>query len=213
MTGMIITARHGRPDVDRSVRITARAYADWWAHYDLSGLAPGEEPPQGLVDIASDAEFVLCSTLPRAIETADKVVNGARIVPRDPMFVEAPLPPPPFFPDFIKLNPTTWGVISRIFWFCGYAPKGVENHWGAHSRVKRAARRLVELSAEDSDVLLCAHGYFNWMVHRHLLRRGWELVDHQGGNHYWSYRAYRKRNRQMSRAARPRSTPGSLPAE
>lgn len=192
MTGMIVTARHGRPDVDRSVKITAREYGDWWAGYDRAGLAPGQTPPESLVAIASEAKTVLCSTLPRAIETADAVVDDARIVPRDAMFVECPLPPPPLFPDFIKLTPTTWGVISRGFWTFGYAPSGVENHWGARRRVRAIADRLSQEAETSGDVLLCAHGYLNWMLNSTLLKTGWQLVDHQGKNDYWSFRAYRR---------------------
>ncbi|NNU16380.1 histidine phosphatase family protein [Parvularcula sp. ZS-1/3] len=212
MTGMIVTARHGRPNVDRSVKITAREYGFWWANYDKTGLAPGQTPPDGLVNIASEAEVVLCSTLPRAIETADRVTNGARIVPRDALFVEAPLPPPPFFPDFIKLTPTTWGVISRAFWFVGYAPEGCESHRRARRRVKKVVERLTsEVDKVDGDVLLCAHGYLNWMVHRVLIKRGWKLVDHQGGNDYWSHRAYRRQT--PPAAASGRSTEATMAAE
>ncbi|MEM6748419.1 MAG: histidine phosphatase family protein [Pseudomonadota bacterium] len=211
MTGMIVTARHGRPDVDRSVKITAREYGPWWANYDLAGLAPGEEPPQGLIDIASDAELVLSSTLPRAIETAQKVVQGAREVPQDSLFVEAPLPPPPV-PGVVKLTPTTWGVISRSFWFFGFAPKGVENHWGTQRRVREATDRLIAEAQGGGDVLLCAHGYFNWMVHRHIIKRGWELVEHQGRNHYWSYRAYKMRGSATSRSPKPRPSAEGLAA-
>jgi broad specificity phosphatase PhoE len=200
MSGMIVTARHGRPNVDRSVKITAREYGFWWANYDKTGLAPDQEPPQSLIDIASEAEVVLCSTMPRAIETADAVTDGARIVPRDALFVEAPLPPPPFFPDFVRLTPTTWGAISRIFWCMGYAPKGTESHYRAQRRVRRIIRRLEqEVEAAEGDVLLCAHGYLNWMIHNVLTRKGWELVEHRGGNDYWSHRAYRRKPRRRSR--------------
>ncbi|MEM9839046.1 MAG: histidine phosphatase family protein [Pseudomonadota bacterium] len=203
MAGMIVTARHGRPDVDRSVKITAREYGLWWSNYDESGLAPGQTPPGGLVDIASDAKVVLCSTLPRAIETADAVVDEARIVPRDALFVEAPLPAPTFIPSFVKLTPTTWGVISRSFWFFGFAPKGTENHWGARRRVVQIATRLADTAEREGDVLLCAHGYLNWMIHRVLKKRGWSLVEHQGGNNYWSYRAYRRNQPEAAHTDEP----------
>lgn len=212
---MIVTARHGRPNVDRSVKITAREYGYWWANYDKTGLAPGQEPPASLLAIAAEAEVVLCSTLPRAIETADAVVDGARIVPRDSLFVEAPLPPPPFFPDFVRLTPTTWGVISRFFWFIGYAPEGCESHRRARKRVKEVADRLVALADEaEGDVLLCAHGYLNWMIHRVMIRRGWQLVDHQGGNDYWSHRAYRRTSpKRASRPVKAAQTHKSMAAE
>ena len=188
MAGRIITARHGRPNLDRDVRITAREYGQWWSRYDESGLHPAESPPNSLKQVASECEHVLCSTLPRAIETADQIVDGARIVPQDALFVEAPLPPPPV--PLIKLRPGTWGVISRTFWFIGYAPGQTESHRSAWRRVSQITDRLISL-AEEGDVLLCAHGYLNWMIDWHMRKRQrWQKVDHQGGNHYWSWRAY-----------------------
>lgn len=187
MSGRIITARHGRPNLSREVRISSREYGDWWAQYDLSGLHPDERPPQSLVDLASSAKTVLSSTLPRAIETAQWVTGGEREVPADVIFVEAALPPPPI--PFLKLRPGTWGVISRCFWFWGYAPNGVEGHRAAWKRVAQIGDRLNELS-KDGDVLLCAHGYLNWMIDRHLTRNGWDQKSREGGNDYWSWRTY-----------------------
>lgn len=116
MTGRIITVRHGRPDLDRDLTITAREYGDWWSQYDASGLAAEERPPESLLKISAGAATILSSTLPRAIETARHIAGATRTVPADPIFVEAPLPPPPF-PDFIKLRPGQWGVVSRTMWF------------------------------------------------------------------------------------------------
>ena len=188
MTGRIITARHGRPNLSRDVTITGREYGDWWARYDESGLHPDESPPEGLVALARQAKTVLSSSLPRAIETAAQATGGGRTVPADPMFVEAPLPPPPW-PDFIKLRPGHWGVVSRILWNLGYAPTGVEHHRETWRRVSEIVTRL-EAHAAKGDVLLCAHGYLNWMIDRHLLREGWRRVERAGGNHYWSWRVY-----------------------
>jgi len=190
MVGRIITARHGRPNLSRDVRITASDYGAWWAQYDESGLHPEEEPPQSLVDLAATATTVLSSTLPRAIETARQATRGEREVPADPMFVEAPLPPPPA-PGFIKLSPTAWGIVSRTFWFLGYAPAGVESHREAWTRVGEIADRLAALS-EKGDVLLCAHGYLNWMIDRRLRSAGWRRAGREGGNHFWSWRIYER---------------------
>lgn len=190
MSGRIITARHGRPNVTRDVRITAAEFGAWWAQYDESGLAPDEKPPQSLIDIAGKAATVLSSTLPRAIETARHATRGEKDVPADPMFVEAPLPPPPV--PFLKLSPTTWSVISRSFWFLGYAPDGVESHGEAWTRVGDIVDRLVEQSTKG-DVLLCAHGYLNWMIDRRLRASGWRRAGREGGNHYWSWRTYEPR--------------------
>ena len=188
MTGRIITVRHGRPNLARDVTISAREYGDWWARYDASGLHPDEEPPEALIRLAESAKTVLSSTLPRAIETAREVTRAARDVPADPIYVEAPLPPPPA-PAFLKLRPGAWGVVSRAFWFCGYAPPGVENHGEAWTRVGEIADRLGAF-AEKGDVLLCAHGYLNWMIDRRLRKGGWRRTSRSGGNRYWSWRVY-----------------------
>ncbi|WP_411817260.1 histidine phosphatase family protein [Hyphococcus sp. DH-69] len=188
MIGRIITARHGRPDLSRDVKITAREYGDWWARYDESGLAPGEAPPENLVELAANAKTVISSTLPRAIETASMATKGAREVPADSIYVEAPLPPPPF-PDFVKLQPAHWGVLSRLWWVLGHAPDGVESNQDAWQRVAKIAKNL-EAHAEHGDVLLCAHGYLNWMIGRHLRKDGWTCTEHHGGHHYWSWRIY-----------------------
>ena len=187
MTGRIITARHGRPDLSRDLKITAKEYGDWWARYDASGLHPDERPPEGLIKIAKNAKTVLSSTLPRAIETARQATGGTREVPADPMFVEAPLPPPPV--PFLSLQPGTWGVISRSFWFWGYTPDGVESHMESWARVRKITARLAEYAA-DGDVLLCAHGYLNWMIDQRLRKESWVCTERNGGNHYWSWRIY-----------------------
>ncbi len=187
MSGRIITARHGRPNLSRDMRISAREYGAWWAQYDQSGLHPDERPPDGLVRIAANAATVLSSTLPRAIETARLATGGGREVPADPLFIEAALPPPPI--PFLRLRPGQWGVISRGFWFWGYAPRGVEGHLAAWRRVAKVAGRLEALSREG-DVLLCAHGYLNWMLDRRLRYTGWSRTERSGGNHFWSWRVY-----------------------
>jgi broad specificity phosphatase PhoE len=187
MTGRIITARHGRPNLSRDVRISAADYGDWWAQYDASGLHPDERPPQSLIDLASGAKTVLSSTLPRAIETARQATRGSRDVPADPLFVEAPLPPPPV--PFLKLSPGQWGVISRMFWVFGYAPEGVETHREAWGRVDHAIERLSRETAHG-DVLLCAHGYFNWMLDKRLRALGWRRANREGSNRFWSWRIY-----------------------
>lgn len=169
------------------MRISARAYGDWWKRYDASGLHPDERPPAELVKLAEAAKTVLSSTLPRAVETARQVTSGKRSVPADSIYVEAPLPPPPV--PYLKLRPGQWGVVSRAFWVFGFAPRGVEPVRDTWKRVDAIIDTLGE-HAERGDVLLCAHGYLNWMIHRRLTKRGWSLASQDGGHHYWSWRVY-----------------------
>lgn len=201
MTGRIITIRHGKPALSRSVLLSARDYHQWWAQYDETGLFPGQRPPAKLLEFGKDAETIFSSTMPRAQETAELIAAGHKVVHSDPLFLEAPLPRPPWWP-WIKLSPRFWGVISRTHWEFGYLGDGrepdVESKRDTWKRVDQIIDRLAEQAA-DGDVILCAHGYLNWMTERRIRARfasnsdhagRWRLIGHRGGNKYWSWRLY-----------------------
>jgi len=183
--GVIILARHGKPAVDRTVRIDWREYEAWWANYDLSGLEDGQCPPEALVRQVAQADIIYASTLPRAIETARSVARG-RPVTLDPMFVEAPLPPP--LPG--RFTPRHWGVFARTAWWLGHAPD-CESRGAAEARALRAARRLATEAGHGQTVALFAHGWFNRMMRPVLKNAGWREV-HDGGDAYWSFRRFEK---------------------
>lgn len=184
--GSITLARHGRPHVDRSVRIGWRDYIDWWANYDLSGLAPDQGPSDGLIAAAAEADVIFTSTLARAIETAETVAGGKPVI-RDAVFIEAPLPPPPI-PG--KRRPGYWGVLARVAWFFGRAAGG-ENRQEAEIRAEAAVATLAARALRGENVLLCAHGWFNRMMRPVLRAQGWRCV-YDGGDAYWSFRVYQK---------------------
>ncbi len=188
MTGRIITVRHGRPALSRSVFISAQGYGDWWRQYDEGGLRPGQTPPGKLKALARQATTILSSTMPRAIETAEMIKGPHHKLIIDALFIEAPLPPPPL-PEWLKLSPRWWGVISRTWWFYGYTPDGMETRSQAWIRVDQIIDRLSE-HARHGDVVLCAHGYLNWMISRRIKQRGWKMQGWRLGNKYWSRRVY-----------------------
>jgi broad specificity phosphatase PhoE len=185
--GLIVLVRHGEPALSRRIRLSAEGYRRWWAAYEEGGILAGQLPPRGLLDLAKGADLVFASTRKRAVETADAVVQGRHYVP-DPIFIEAPLPPPPL-PAFIKLKPRTWGVLARTaWWFFGYHA-GQESRREASLRAKAAADRLIEAAEKGATVLVLAHGFFNLMVGRELKRRGWRQRDGRGYS-YWTTRRF-----------------------
>lgn len=185
--GWIVIVRHGRPRCDLTVRITWREYIDWWKAYDRAGLADGEAPPRKLLDAVVGADKFFSSTLPRAMETADALA-GAHAVERDPVFVEAPLPPPHFFG---RRKPRRWGVLARITWWMGFSAGG-ETRRESEQRAEAAAATIAATALRGQNVVLCAHGWFNRMMRPVLLSWGWKCV-HDGGDDYWSFRKYVRR--------------------
>ncbi len=186
---LITLARHGEPALDRNIRLSAKDYLDWWARYEESGLLEGQTPPSDLVDLAERADIIITSTRPRSIQTARAVCSDRSFSSHD-LFIEAPLPPPPF-PDLVKASPRIWGVVSRFWWWFFNNHGGQETRAEARLRAVAAARHLTELADQGQDVLLLAHGFFNTMVGIELKRLGWKSVLDQGYG-YWSQKRYQR---------------------
>ena len=175
--------------MSRKVKLTSAGYRDWWATYEEGGIHDRQSPPPSLKALAARAVAVFSSTRRRAIETA-RAACGDKPFVSDAVFIEAPLPPPPF-PDSFKVSPRAWGVIARTAWWLGYG-EGGETRAQAEVRAEAAADRLVAASEAGGEVLLLAHGYFNNMIGIALKRRGWRLVEDQGFS-YWSVRRFEPR--------------------
>ncbi len=184
--GSIVIARHGRPHADRSVLIDHRGYRAWWADYDRAQLHPDERAPEKLLEFGANADLIYASTLPRAIHTAQLAAPGREII-TDPVFVEAPLPPPPFWG---RRRPGHWGVLARIAWWFG-RHDGLESRRQAEVRAEAAVATLTAQALRGQNVMLCAHGWFNRMMRPILRRQGWREMENEG-DAYWSYRRYEK---------------------
>ena len=140
---------------------------------------------------AARADAIFVSTRTRAIETAGHVA-GERDLTVDPVFIEAPLPPPAF-PAWVKLSPRWWGVVSRIWWWAfDFHDEGEESRDLARARAVRAADILIERAERGEEVLVLAHGFFNAMIGHRLKRLGWRCTRDQGFK-YWSSRRFEKR--------------------
>jgi broad specificity phosphatase PhoE len=185
--GAVILARHGQPALSRKVRLSADQYREWWADYEIGGLAEGQDPPEALRLVADKAGFIIASTRLRSVETA-RAISCGRAFAEDPMFIEAPLPPP-HWPGWLKLSPRIWGVVSRFWWWMFNHHDALESRAEAEARAEEAARQLVQLASSGQDVLVVAHGFFNTMVGRELSRQGWRCTA-DGGFRYWASRRF-----------------------
>lgn len=182
--GTIVLARHGEPALSRKTRMCAAEYAEWWASYEETGLAPGQLAPAALIAHADRAVAVYSSTRLRAIETA-RLVVGDREVEAQSELIEAPLPPP-HWPRWIRFRPPIWGVIARFWWWWFNHHDGQETRREAQARANSVAERLIAHAERGENVLVIAHGFFNTMVRLALQKRGWKLVENQGFK-YWAF--------------------------
>lgn len=186
---IIILARHGEPDLSRRVRLNWRGYKYWWRLYDEAGLKPGQHAPNMIKELARQSDIVISSTLPRAIETAEKA-NGASPDIQEPLLVEAGLPPPNL--GYIRLKPRTWGIIARVCWVFGFSGE-VESQKLAKIRAEKAADVLSDHASDGKMVFVAAHGWFNRMIRPALKRQGFKCTEDHGDLH-WSYRRFERTN-------------------
>lgn len=187
MTGAVILARHGEPALSRRVLLTAAGYRQWWALYETGGLKVGQSPPSWLVESAARAGALYASTRRRSIESA-RAVACEKSFSTDELFIEAPLPSPPL-PEWFRLSPRWWGVVSRLWWWVFNYHDGQESRAQAEVRARAAAARLAQAAREGEDVVLIAHGFFNAMIGRALVAQGWRRTLDQGFK-YWSARRF-----------------------
>lgn len=189
--GPIIVSRHGRPALDRSAgpKLSWEEYVDWWDRYERGSLAEDQSPPEKLKAQVKDVDLVLSSARPRAIETATWATDGREPDP-NPVFNEAPLPPPRF--KTRKYLPKTWNILARTAWLRGHKLDG-ESVDEARERAKDAAAVLHD-AAQGQSVYLAAHGWFNRMLRKPLKQLGWVCV-YDGGDKYWSFRVYEYRGK------------------
>ena len=181
-TGAIVLARHGEPALHRGVKLDSAGYRRWWATYEEGGLLCGQSPPEALIEVAKRAGVCFSSVRPRSMQTAAALRDQSGFQ-CDPLFVEAPLPPPPW-PAWVRLSPRAWGVIARLAWWFFNHHDGQETRRDAERRAHAAARRLIEAAEAGQDVLVVAHGFFNAMIGRELKRLGWRRRSSQGYR-YW----------------------------
>ena len=74
--GAVILARHGQPALSRRRMLCADEYREWWADYEIGGLAEGQSPPEPLKHAADRAGFIIASTRLRSVETAQALASG-----------------------------------------------------------------------------------------------------------------------------------------
>jgi broad specificity phosphatase PhoE len=188
--GAIVLARHGEPAISRKVKLTAEGYGRFWAEYETRGILPGQAPPQSLVASATHAGVLLSSIRPRAIESA-KALNTTEAFTQEAILVEAPLPPPPF-PGWVRFSPKIWGFLSRFWWwYFNFHHAGQESRAEAEARADVAAAMLIAHAETGRDVVILAHGFFNFMIGRALKARGWRMTFSEGFR-YWSTRKFER---------------------
>jgi len=181
----ITLARHGPVDVSWDSRIPGGKFASFAEGFRAAGIVPTSEPPSVPSQGAREAHTLICSDLPRAVESMRLIAPGRDYL-QEAIFREAEVPTP--FRASITLRAATWAVLARVLWYMRKWP-GTESPREAQERAKRAADVLEALAAQNGSVFLLGHGYFNAAIMRQLRRRRWHGPKFPS-TRYWSTVTY-----------------------
>ena len=180
----IILLRHGKPNVVLGGFLNTKKFKHLVYAYEQSGIQ--DFPPEKLKQSFRD-HYVVCSDLPRSIESAKKL-NVSPIQLSEALFREADIPFFDFF--YLKLPVTVWVILLRVMWLCGFS-KNAESFLQAKDRGKQAAEKLTHLAIENKKILVVGHGLINRLIEKQLQKKGW-LASKRIGKSYWEFRKYTK---------------------
>jgi broad specificity phosphatase PhoE len=181
----IVLLRHGKPDVPKLGKLRASEIYQWIESYNSAGLNIEHRPSREAIEIANNCNTIVCSDLPRSIESARAL--GVREVNHiESMFREMGLPYASF--PSPKLSPNIWAALFRVLWFFGYSSNG-ESLREAKLRASNGASMLKEIAANTGSVLLVGHGFVNRFIAKELLSNGWQGPA-SPGKKYWEFGIY-----------------------
>lgn len=183
----IILIRHGRPALAVAPRTSHQGFRQYIDAYEVAGLDPADVPPEELQDLVSELEGIFTSDRKRARDSAKALAPAAELLV-DPLFAEAPLASPRI--PLLKMRVPKWAVVSRVLWHAGFHPE-IENYRRAKHRAAQAANILIARARQHQTAALVAHGYFNFLIGRQLLRRGFR----KSGSHrakFWNAVVYQR---------------------
>jgi len=179
----ITILRHGQPEFEWQRSVKGSEFRSLESAYDSAGIV-GNPPDESRL-LINHHEFVVCSDLPRSVQSA-KALGVRTIHLSSPVFREMNLPYFNHAP--IKLPLKLWVVILRTLWFLGFS-RNTESFSMAKARARMASSKLVELAAEHNSVLFVGHGFLNHYVAKELLATNWE-GPRSPGKKYWEFGTY-----------------------
>jgi broad specificity phosphatase PhoE len=181
----IVLLRHGKPQIRDHGRVSASGFGQWIAAYNRAGIDPAHHPSPIVIEKAKSCSIVICSHLPRSIESAAAL--GAQSVEKDSMFRECDMPYANL--NHPKLPVSIWSVVFRMLQVLSLSPNA-ESFKEARERANNCAFQLSELARQHGSVLLVGHGLINLLISKQLFRMGWRKSGNIGRK-YWGFCSYR----------------------
>ncbi len=164
--------RHFKVITDEKKYLSPNEFAEAMKRYDVAPVQPN-----GININSAEWDICFCSTLPRAITTAETIYDKTII--KTELAVEVPIAP--FTKVNMKLPLSFWHIGARMAWYrsCKSQKENIE---GTRERINNFYK-LIKNSGY-SNILIVAHGYFLHMFYQEMKKKGFsgevDLNIHNG---------------------------------
>ncbi|MCB9248801.1 MAG: histidine phosphatase family protein [Ignavibacteriales bacterium] len=152
--------RHFKVITNEKPFLSSKEFTQAMANYDVAKVRAN-----GLKINAADWEICYCSTLPRAITTAETIYNKEII--KTELLVEVPISP--FTNWNIKLPLSLWHIGARIAWYKSHKSQ-LENIHQTKHRINEFYKLIKNFGYEN--ILIVSHGYFLRMFYEEMKKKG-----------------------------------------
>ena len=154
--------RHFKVITSESTFLNSNEFKTAMVNYDSAPVLKN-----GLRINSNDWDICYCSTLPRAVTTAETIYNKDII--KTNLITEVPIAP--FIDTKMKLPISLWHVAARIAWYKSHKsqPESIE---GTKERIYSFYNILKK--SNYSRILIVAHGYFLRMFYQEMKKNGFK---------------------------------------
>ncbi len=152
--------RHFKVKTNENTFLSPKEFAEAMTNYDIAPVIEN-----GLEINSDEWDICYCSTLPRAITTAEKIYDKEII--KTNLLVEVPISP--FTQKNIKLPVTFWHIGARIAWYKKYKSQ-IENKDATKERTYKFYNLIKDSGYEN--ILIVSHGYFLRMFYEEIKKKG-----------------------------------------
>jgi broad specificity phosphatase PhoE len=154
--------RHFKVITNEKTFLNSVEFAEAMKNYDSAPITSNR-----LAINSNDWEICYCSTLPRAVATAEKIFSG-KIIKTD-LLKEVPISP--FTKMNIKLPVFVWQIGARIAWYKSHNSQKEDIH-----QTKKRTDEFYEIikSSGYEKILIVSHGYFLQMFSQEMFKNGFK---------------------------------------
>ena len=177
----IILLRHGEVNIKNYKNISANQFEKWIIEYNNSDIEFESSSKNEIRNLLNETDILICSNLKRSIQSIE-VFDKIPFETND-IFNEAELPHSNW--NLLKLHPKVWLIFFRILWFFGYS-QNCESYKETKQRVKKATKKLIELSKQNQTIILTGHGIMNKLIQKELILQKWHIIK-KVKNTNWDY--------------------------